>query len=102
MILVANYIDKNKDKVGQMASEFMRELASHGVPIVETGNNGLNITTPHCYITFITDVDVLRGRRFDEIFGSVPMDILIGCLKKEYGFKFKGSLLDYVLMCEDI
>ena len=101
MILVANYIDKNKDKIGQMAADLMRELASHGVPIVETGNNNLNITTPHCYITFVTDVQALIGRRFDEIFGPVPNDIRMGCVKKPYR-PFIGNLLDYVLMCEDI
>ena len=99
MILVANYINKDQDKIGQMAAEFMRDLASHGVPIVETGNNGLNITTPHCYITFVTNVQVLRGRRFDEIFGPVPNDIKTGCVMRPYR-PFIGTLLEYVLMKE--
>lgn len=102
MILVANYIDKDQDKIGKMASEFANRLMRHGVPILETSNNGLNITTPHVYITFVTDVNKLRGRRFNEIFGPVPIDIKIGCLKRERGVTFKGSLLEYVLMMEDI
>ena len=102
MILVANYINKDQDKIGQMAAEFMRDLASHGVPVVETGNNGLNITTPHCYITFVTDSDKLLGRRFDVIFVPVPLPIKVGCLK-EYGRAMhESNLLDYILMCEDI
>ena len=102
MILVANYIDKDQDKIGKMAADLMRELAAHGVPIVETSNQGLNITTPHVYITFVTNLDKLRGRRFNEIFGPVPIDIKIGCLKRECGIAFKGSLLEYILMMEDI
>lgn len=101
MILVANYIDKNKDKIGQMAADLMRELASHGVPVVETSNNNLNITTPHCYITFVTDSDKLLGRRFDALFGPVPLPVKVGSLK-EYGRAMHGNLLDYVLMCEDV
>ena len=102
MIIIANYIDKNQEKICQMAAELMRDLASHGVPVLETSNSGLNITTPHCYITFVTDLDKLRGRRFDEIFGPVPTDIRIGCLKRVCGGGFKRSLLDYVIMCEDV
>ena len=101
MILVANYIDKNQDKIGQMAAEFMRDLASHGIPVVETSNNNLNITIPHVYITFVTDLNVLRGRKFNEIFGPVPNDVRMGCVKRPYR-PFIGSLLDYVMMCEDI
>ncbi len=104
MLLVANYIDKNKNKVGPgtLAAELMRDLASHGVPVVETSNNNLNITTPHVYITFVDDVNKLRGRKFDEIFGPVPVDILLGCLKRERGVRFKGTLLDYILLMEDV
>ena len=102
MILVVNYIEKNKDKIGQMAAELMRDLASHGVPIVEIGNNNLNITTPHCYITFVDNTDKLIGRRFDAIFGPVPLPVKVGCLKEEGRTMPRGSLLDYVLMCEDI
>ena len=100
MKLVANYIDKNKDKIGHMAAELMRDLASSGVPVIETSNNGLNITTPHCYITFVTDLDKLIGRRFDVIFGNVPADIKIGCLKDNGHARFKGDVLEYVLMEE--
>lgn len=35
MIIVANYIDKNQDKIGQMAADFMRDLAAHGIPVLE-------------------------------------------------------------------
>ena len=100
MRLVAVYIDKNKDKIGQMAADLMRELATHGVPVVETGNNNLNITTPHCYITFVDDINKLRGRRFDVIFGNVPIDIKIGCLKDNGHARFKGDVLEYVLFEE--
>lgn len=102
MKLIVNYIDKDQDKIGKMAADFMRDLAKHGVPVLETSNNGLNITTPHCYITFVTDLNKLRGRRFDEIFGPVPLDIVKGCLKRERGVMFKGTLLDYVILMEDV
>ena len=97
MIIIANYIDKNQDKICQMANDFMRDLAECGVPILETTNNGLNITTPHCYITFVTDLHVLRGRRFDMIFGAVPENVMRCCLKEPNKPRLEYYILDYVL-----
>ena len=97
MKLVAVY---TKNKIGQIAGDFVMDLTRHGIPVVETGNGGLNITTPHCYITFISELDKLRGRRFDAIFGDVPDLFKITCLKDNGHAKFKGEVLEYVLFEE--
>ena len=100
MRLVAVYVDKNKDKIGQIAGDFVKGLTSHGVPVVETSNGGLNITTPHCYITFVSELDKLRGRKFDVIFGNVPELFKITRLKNNGHARFKGDVLEYVLIEE--
>lgn len=101
MKLVIKYIKDKPESIDAMAAELCRDLATHGIPILEMTNNGRNITTPHVYITFVSDLNALRGRRFDVISGPVPTSIAIGCLKKGGQIGFEGTILDYVVEVEN-
>ena len=50
----------------------------------------------------MTDPQKLKGRRFDAIFGNVPVDILVPCLKCPKEPIFGGTLFEYVLEQEGV
>lgn len=102
MKLAAYYIHSEPTSANKVALELVKGLAERGVPVVETTNNGLNITTPHVYITFVTDLHMMRGRHFDVIFGPVPENFKYTCLKDPSLRTFKGTLLNYVLSAEGL
>lgn len=98
MKCVVDYIDGPYAKhVENMLVDLVDDLRSRGVDILRVSTATMAIDTPHVHITFVTDLQKLRGRKFDEIFGNVPVDEYGRCFKYPEKPRFGGSLFEYVL-----
>lgn len=103
MICVVDYVDgPSASRVESMLMDLVNDLESRGIDILRVSTATMAIDTPHVHITFVTDLQKLRGRRFDAIFGNVPIDILVPCLKYPKEPIFGGTLFEYVLEQEGV
>ena len=103
MKCVVDYVDGPHAKhVENMLLDLVDDLRSRGIDILRVTTAGLAIDTPHVHITFVTDSQKLRGRKFDEMFGNVPIDEYERCLKYPDKPRFGGSLFEYVLDQEGV
>lgn len=102
MKCVVQYMDHAQDLTDRMIDDFTSDLQGRGVDVLRVSYVGATVDTPHVFISFITDLSKLRGRKFDEMFG-VPIDIY------KYHIKEPGKkpmscegLFEYVLREEGI
>ena len=104
MKCVVKYLNESYSKkdVEGMLLDLVDDLSNRGIDILRVSTATMAIDTPHVHITFVTDLQKLRGRRFDAIFGNVPVDILVPCLKYPKEPIFGSTLFEYVLEQEGV
>lgn len=81
---VAVYVNQRVSGVNAMVDELISELTRHNIAIMRVTTSGPTVVTPHVYISFVTDLNKFRGRKFDAIFGALSYDVkcfVMPCLK---------------------
>ena len=94
------YAGLHMRRVIVVADSLIDELRKAGVDIVAANFSSASpsITTTHVHVNFVNDLNKLKGRRFDEVFGEVPLKQYY--LKSpEYGCT-DLNLFDYILAVE--
>lgn len=96
MKCVVEYAPVSYSEFKESLIDLVADLRGRGIDILRVSSNVANmaIDTPHVHITFVNDIQKLRGRVFDEVFGWVPFPVR---LKYPEQPRFEGSLLEYVL-----
>lgn len=104
MKCVVKYLDGSYSKkyVEGMLLDLVDDLRNRGVDILRVSTATMAIDTPHVHITFVTDPQKLRGRKFDEVFGCVDDYDYGRCFKYPEKPRFGGTLLQYVLDQEGV
>lgn len=96
--------DWKDDRIDVYFNQLISDLNGEGVEVLENTSEVLRvIQTPKVYISFVDDMRKLDGRKFDRVFGNVPIDVLMSRLKVSdvsSSNNLMEFLVDYVVSVE--
>jgi hypothetical protein len=101
MKCVVEYAPVSYSELEESLIDLVADLRGREIDILRVSSNVANmaIDTPHVHITFVNDIQKLKGRVFDEVFGWVPFPVHLKYPEKP---RFSGSLFEYVLDQEGV
>lgn len=73
--------DYSDDGVEHLFYDLIDGLERNGVDIVRNSEVAHVIDTPHVHLSFVTDPNKLRGRKFDMVFGNLDRRAALDLLK---------------------